>query len=271
MIPHEHPTDKDFLTAHRIEALPKIDRQGIHFGFFWISWDRLVGWDGEDERARKVFWETSVFAKNLKDWIKQYQTVFGEAVLNPETESKNLEKEEKASPRKGVAIDVSRCLRGLKNIYVSGSPSKGGGNEGSRKSLIETAISEILKDGATALQREYLGYKQYAGFGDQRCDCEYGMGPRHGSIVFDIGRTREARRQAVTLGFDEVYLLECVRDFGSESLKSDRGDYDKDWNLCDIIRKVESLKHDLAFFESYLIGARVEIVIPAFTTPKKED
>lgn len=85
MIPHETPTDKDFLTAHRIESLPKIDHQGIRFGFFWISWDRLVGWDGEDGEARKTFWKTSIFAKNLQDWIKQYQAAFGEVVLNPKS------------------------------------------------------------------------------------------------------------------------------------------------------------------------------------------
>lgn len=165
----------------------------------------------------------------------------------------------------GKPIDVTRCLRGMKNIYVEGAPNRSSGSSlhGSRIRLIEKAISLIQADGTKAMEREYLGFKNYAGFGDQGCDGEYGMGPRHGSIVFSVGRTHSARGNDTILGADEIYLLECVRDFGSEQLKSDRGDYDQYWNLIDIIRKAESLHHDWTFYDSYLVGARVESVLEA--------
>jgi len=40
-------------------------------------------------------------------------------------------------------------------------------------------------------RKEYFGIKNYAGFGDQRCDCEQGYGPTHGSIVFEIDYNRK--------------------------------------------------------------------------------
>jgi hypothetical protein len=177
-------------------------------------------------------------------------------------QAESLDGSANASPsasRSPEPIDINRCLRGARNIYVSGAPNKGGGSDGSRTNLIEEAVSLILKDGKTAMAQEFLGFKQYAHFGDQRCDCPYGMGPRHGSIVFEIGRAREARSGNVALGADEIYLLECIRDFGSEALPSDRNrDENRNWNLLDILHKATSLRHDYDFFYSYLVGARVD-------------
>lgn len=57
-----------------------------------------------------------------------------------------------------------------------------------RGALLEEALKSLQENPADWAKNQYYGYKNYAGFGDQRCDCEYGMGPRHGSIVFRIGR-----------------------------------------------------------------------------------
>ena len=106
-------------------------------------------------------------------------------------------------------IDVNRCLVAMSDIYVSGIPETI-----MRKQIIEEAIAAIQKDGAEALATRFLGAKNYAQFGDQRCDCEYGYGPKHGWIVFEVGR-REKSNTPKTLGADHVYLLECIRDAGA--------------------------------------------------------
>lgn len=101
---------------------------------------------------------------------------------------------------------IELCLRGIQNIKVTGNPVP------ARHYKIEQAIKLIQTDSG-ALRGGYLGIKQYAHFGDQECDCAYGMGPTHGSIVFSIGRVHQNRNTA-TLGEAEVFLLEAVRDFG---------------------------------------------------------
>jgi hypothetical protein len=96
-----------------------------------------------------------------------------------------------------------------------------------RLKALENAIARIQKDGKNALSKEYVGVKNYAHFGDQRCDCQYGFGPSHGSIVFRIERaTRVVRPKddaILVLGDDEVYFLECARDF--QELAEAYGEY----------------------------------------------
>lgn len=115
----------------------------------------------------------------------------------------------------GTQIDVHRIRRAVKNLSVEGLPT---GH--TRQCAIASAIGQIQSDGATALLTEYVGVKNYAGFGDQREDHSYGYGPRHGYIVFQIDRSSSARACRATLGLDEVYALECLRDFPGLTLKS---------------------------------------------------
>jgi hypothetical protein len=63
------------------------------------------------------------------------------------------------------------------------------------------------------LKTEYLGIKNYAAFGDQREDHTYGMGPRHGTIVFSIGRDHG---HLIEPG--DVDELIRVRDFGGQEI-----------------------------------------------------
>jgi len=104
-----------------------------------------------------------------------------------------------------MQIDIEKCERAMRHIYVRGLC-----NTARREGLIEKAIGLIQEDPQGALQSEYIGMKNYAGFGDQEISCGYGYGPRHGSVVFSIGRAREQRP---ALGEDHIYFLECVRDF----------------------------------------------------------
>jgi len=92
-------------------------------------------------------------------------------------------------------------------IRVSGIPSR------EREYLIEEAIALIQKDPENAMKSEYLGIKNYAAFGDQREDHSYGMGPRHGCIVFSIGR--ENPHPIEPWDVDELIR---VRDFGGQEI-----------------------------------------------------
>ena len=118
-------------------------------------------------------------------------------------------------------IDLERCERAMQNVFVSGCPDRGrqsdhGGNGArERYRVIEEAIAGIQADPCLTMMGAFLATKIYAGFGDQRCDSQYGMTPRHGSIVFRVGRTEHARTNKVKLGSDEIYFLESARDFGS--------------------------------------------------------
>lgn len=49
-------------------ALPKADAQGISLGNTWISWDKLCGWNGEDEKERELFYQNSIIAKGVLQW-----------------------------------------------------------------------------------------------------------------------------------------------------------------------------------------------------------
>lgn len=44
-----------------------------------------------------------------------------------------------------------------------------------------------LQEGCPRMKNRYFGIKAYDRWGAQIADCEYGMGPRHGSIWFRIG------------------------------------------------------------------------------------
>lgn len=107
-------------------------------------------------------------------------------------------------------INFDRCDRALRHLRIEGLVSSE-----VREKAVSDAIASIQKDGALAMSMVYIGVKNYASFGDQREDHEYRMGPRHGSIVFKIGRTDAARDGKFELGEDHIYLLECVRDGGA--------------------------------------------------------
>lgn len=129
--------------------------------------------------------------------------------------------------------------------------------------LIEKAIAALQSRPGDALAGEFFGIKNYAGFGDQRCDCPYHMGPKHGDIVFKIGRRGSTgdERRAVEVTDDAVYLLEAVRDFGS--VEHPCGDprpgtrNPKRVNLCDLLEEIGATEDRLLSLRKVLIGATV--------------
>ncbi len=74
-------------------------------------------------------------------------------------------------------IDLARKVLSIGGVY---QPTQG------RDSVVSSAISDLAA-GCQHMAKRFHGVKIYSGFGEQRCDCEYGYGPRHGSIVFSVG------------------------------------------------------------------------------------
>jgi hypothetical protein len=150
-------------------------------------------------------------------------------------------------------IDKRRCLRAMQTINVDGLPIL------ARQYLIEEAIAKIQSDGGEALSRQYMGIKNYAGFGDQREDHDYGYGPSHGSIIFRIERTN--RNQRVILGDDHIYLLECVRDFGIYEDSNDLTNCHtpKKKNLCQVLKDWQRHQKFASEYESTINAKVVEI------------
>lgn len=74
--------------------------------------------------------------------------------------------------------------------------------------LVNAAKAD-LSSGATKLRTKYIGQKRYGGF-DQREDCRYGYGPRHGSIYQKIG-LRNPKQELSDYDLECcLYLLENI-------------------------------------------------------------
>ena len=85
---------------------------------------------------------------------------------------------------------------------------------GIRWKAIEDAITD-LANGGSKLKGNYFGVKNYDRFGDQREDHNYGMGPRHGSIVFRIGlvdRKKELTEQEIEAAIYYLTHLKTIQD-----------------------------------------------------------
>ena len=79
---------------------------------------------------------------------------------------------------------------------------------GMRQRVVENAIRQLARGGGV-LHHEYFGTKHYSGFVDQRCDCEYGYGPKHGTVVFSVGLSSQFRERTLLSEQieDAVYYL----------------------------------------------------------------
>lgn len=82
--------------------------------------------------------------------------------------------------RFGVTTETLALARSV--ISVRGTGALGS----NRKGVVRDAM-DALANGGGALHSRFFGTKNYDGWIDQRCDCNYGYGPKHGSIVFSVG------------------------------------------------------------------------------------
>jgi len=95
----------------------------------------------------------------------------------------------------GINIDYVQIAERV--IAVEGKPHAITNDTQNGKTIADEAIEDIAL-GCPHLKAQYFGNKRYEGF-YQRCDCEYGYGPRHGYIVDRI----ELKHRGSTVLTDE--------------------------------------------------------------------
>ncbi|MBD9658079.1 hypothetical protein [Pantoea sp. PNT03] len=91
-----------------------------------------------------------------------------------------------------AGLDEEMVKRGM--VVISFGDVKG---IPERMSCVRDALDDLAGN-ATSLKHEYFGTKNYAHWSDQRCDCAYGYGPSHGSIVFHVGLNHDYRGKDLT-------------------------------------------------------------------------
>lgn len=111
------------------------------------------------------------------------------------------------SPREVVHCSACGCVRWVAPTTLTGPPPVVVYVAGDLAEDAEGALAGALRDllnGAPALRRSYIGAKRYDGF-HQGIACEYGMRPRHGEVVLEVGlrpevRARVGERGLLTVG-----------------------------------------------------------------------
>lgn len=133
-----------------------------------------------------------------------------------------------AESRDALAFELSECDRTKEMILLGVDMTKielgehvlsiqvTGPLAGEDTYVIDAVLSELATSGGEALFRSYLGTKNYSGWSHQACHwMEYGMGPKHGTIVFRIAISRPLKESPRALTADEIeaamYLLEMLK------------------------------------------------------------
>ena len=94
----------------------------------------------------------------------------------------------------GIDMGMVEAAKGV--VFVRGTYAKAGQD---RAGALHDAIKQMatgtpIREHYGDLWRVAFGTKSYDGWYGQRCDSEYGCGPRHGSIIFQIGLTDAVRK-----------------------------------------------------------------------------
>lgn len=91
-------------------------------------------------------------------------------------------------------LDLEKIATALEILEIRGNAAKYQ-NAPAFKRLVASAIGILSNPAQEFFSREHLWIKEYASFGPQGGTSEYGLGPRHGRIVFSIGFNRDWRGQ----------------------------------------------------------------------------
>lgn len=95
-----------------------------------------------------------------------------------------------------AGLDPEKIALAETVLQVRGEYARAGEDRASaRQDAIRQLSTGKAENAYKDLWSNYLGTKNYDRWHGQRCDCSYGMGPRHGSIIFSIGLTDETRRR----------------------------------------------------------------------------
>lgn len=94
-------------------------------------------------------------------------------------------------------VDIPKMLQSLRYVAIR-DPENFDPKHPEDLAVVEDAINwfgGIRRPYIGCLTDQFYGVKNYDGFYHQRTDCEYGYGPRHGSIVFAIGLCLHVRSE----------------------------------------------------------------------------
>lgn len=96
-----------------------------------------------------------------------------------------------------AGIDAAKIALAKAVIFVRGEYSKAGDERGGARSdaIRQLATGQPVRQTYGDLWRVAFGTKNYDRWSGQRCDCEYGMGPSHGYICFQIGLHGDVRKR----------------------------------------------------------------------------
>lgn len=127
-----------------------------------------------------------------------------------------------------AGLDQEKIALARTVLRIQGTYARAGDE---RASVIADAIYQL---GTGNPVRQYygdlwtlnFGTKNYDRWHGQRCDCEDGMGPRHGSVIFSVGLSRDVRKrdpQKLTSEETEaaIYLLVRLEAVQSAEAKVD--------------------------------------------------
>jgi hypothetical protein len=113
------------------------------------------------------------------------------------------------SRKKGMAmkgIDLGMIRQAEALVYIRGLEY---GEYNGR--CIDEAIKDIALD-TPKLSQQYFGVKNYDRWSHQECDCSYGMGPSHGSIVFAVGLRNPSKKLSEGQKESCLYYLTLLKD-----------------------------------------------------------
>lgn len=130
--------------------------------------------------------------------IEAFKTELADKTKAFETERDSLRKRIDALMKErqivNDGLDLNQIQIAEECMIFQGNPGEvrhGAYSDQDRSSVRGKAIQDAIRIIASTddpFRKEYIGVKNYSGFGDQREDHSNGMGPRHGSIVFSIRR-----------------------------------------------------------------------------------
>jgi hypothetical protein len=137
--------------------------------------------------AREKFALEAALADHKRDTAKRT------AELEREISARSLVLETAAA-----GLDYEKLALARTIINVRGSFEKAGTDRLSvvRDAVKQLATGEPIRQIYGDLWRCAFGTKDYDGWHGQRCDSDYGCGPRHGHVIFSVGLTADVRKKS---------------------------------------------------------------------------
>lgn len=97
-----------------------------------------------------------------------------------------------------AGLDLARIALAETVLAVTDFSKGGDDRNKARQDAINWLGTQTPVGGYGSLRYEFFGTKNYDGWRGQQVSCQYGYGPRHGSVCFSIGLLPDARKRDLT-------------------------------------------------------------------------